>query len=287
MQIVTDGGMDLCAEQMVGLDIHQVPLTFTIDGRSYRSGVDIDSEGFYRLLETTDSFPTTSQPSAGEFAATYRRLAAQDHEILSIHLSSGLSSTLQSAQAGAALTPEAHVTFFDSKTLSGAQGWQVQAAARAAQANWPMDRILSLLERIRAATDTIYTLATLKYLIQGGRISHIKGLLAQVLALKPLISVEKVGGTYVQQGQARTMDRAILKLADFVAEHHAPGSALRVQVMHGDNARGAALLLERVRTLFYCTCLPVGYIAPVLGAHTGPGLVGIAFAPEATFADMP
>jgi DegV family protein with EDD domain len=287
MQIVSDRAMDLSPEQLVGLDIHLVPLTFTLDGKSYRSGVDIDVEGFYHLLESTTSFPTTSQPAAGEFAELYRQLAATDPEILSIHISSGLSGTIRSAQAGAELVPEAHVTIVDSKTLSGAFGWQVEAAARAVQAGWDLPRILALLERISAATDTIYTLQTLKYLIHGGRISHIKGLLAQVLNIKPLITVEKERGVYAQVGQARALNRAILSIADKIASRYAPGSALRVQVMHGDNLGGAMLLRERLDELFDCTWLPLAPIAPVLGAHTGPGLVGAAFGPAEAYTDIP
>ena len=101
MQIVTDSGTDLRLplEQLTELNIHIVPLVVTLDGRSYREGVDIQAEEFYRLLVQTDSLPVTSQPSAGDFAELYQRLAATDPEILSIHMSSGLSGTYNSARA--------------------------------------------------------------------------------------------------------------------------------------------------------------------------------------------
>ncbi len=287
MQIVSDRGMDLTPEQMSGLDIHLVPLVLTLEGKSYRSGVDIQPDEFYRLLASTDAFPATSQPSAGDFATLYRELAANDPEILSIHISAGLSGTANAARAGARMVPEADVTVVDTKTLSGAQGWQVEAAARAARAGWAKERILALMERIRAATDTVYTLQTLRYLIHGGRISHLKGLLASALQIKPLIGVEKERGTYIQCGQARTLNGAILKLAEHVARAHAPGSAMRLQVLHGHNPEGAAMLREKLARLFDCTWLPTSPIAPVLGAHTGPGLVGIAYAPQAAFAEVP
>jgi DegV family protein with EDD domain len=220
-------------------------------------------------------------------AELYRQLAATDPDILSIHISSGLSGTVNAAPTGAAMTPEANVTIVDTKTLSGAQGWQVQAAARAAKAGWAKESILELLESVSAATDTIFTVATLKYLIHGGRISHIKGLLASVLNIKPLIGVEKEHGTYVQHGQARTLEKAILKLADHVAERHTPGTSMRFQVLHGHNAEGAAILREKLDKLFKCDWLPTSSIAPVLGAHTGPGLVGLVYAPVAAFPDLP
>ena len=287
MQIVSDRGMDLAPEQMEGLDIHLVPLVLTLDGKSYRSGVDIQPDEFYRLLSSTESFPTTSQPSAGDFAEIYRKLAATDPEILSIHISSGLSGTLNAAKAGAELVPEARVTLVDTKTLSGAEGWQVLAAARAVKAGWPKEQIIALVEQVSAAAETVYTLATLKYLIHGGRISHLKGRVGSVLNLKPMIGVEKERGTYVTYGQTRSLEKAILKLADHVESRFPRGTALRAQVMHGHNAEGAALLRERMSQLFDCKWWPTCSIAPVLGAHTGPGLVGLAYAPQANFPELP
>lgn len=286
MQIVTDGAMDMSPEQQRGLLIHNVPISFTLDNKTYRSGVDIQPDEFYRLLASTHHFPTTSQPSPGEFADLYRKLAQTDPNILSIHISSGLSGTINAARLGAQTVPEAKVTFFDTKTLSGAEGWHVEAAARAAQAGWDLQRILDLLARITAATDTLYTLATLKYLIHGGRISHLTGLVGSLLDMKPIIGVEKVGGTYVQRANGRSLRKMIPLLADLVAKQHAPGSALRVQVMHGDNEEGAHQLRDKLDTMFACTWLPLSSIAPVLGAHTGPGLVGVVFAPEAVFAEL-
>jgi DegV family protein with EDD domain len=289
MQIVTDSGTDLClsAEQAAELHIHVVPLVVTLEGKSYREGVDIQPGEFYRLLAATDSLPITSQPSAGDFAELYRRLAAADPDILSIHMTSGLSGTFNTAQAGAKLVPEANVTHVDTKTWSAAAGWQVEAAARALKAGWPQERILALLERIGAASDSLYTLNELKYLIHGGRISHMKGLIASLLNIKPLIGVEKVNGTYVQLGQARTFKRAVKGLVDLMAQQHAPGSALRVQVLYSDNPAGAAMLREQVDQQFDCTWQPVGPMSLVLGAHTGPSMVGVAFAPLAAFADIP
>jgi DegV family protein with EDD domain len=289
MQIVTDSGTDLWLppEQVAELDIHIVPLIVTLEGKSYREGVDIQPEEFYRLLAATDSLPITSQPSAGDFAETYRRLAVMDPDILSIHMTSGLSGTYNAAQAGAKLVPEANVTHVDTKTLSAAAGWQVEAAARALKAGWPKEQVLALMERIGAASESMYTLKELKYLIHGGRISHMKGLIASVLDLKPLIGVEKVNGTYVQLGQVRTFKRAVKGLVGLMARQHAPGSALRVQVLHSHNPEGAAILREQVDQRFDCTWLPMGPMSLVLGAHTGPSMVGVAYASLAAFAETP
>ncbi len=289
MQIVTDSGVDLLLpqERLAELNIHVVPLVVTLDGKSYREGVDIQPDEFYRLLTETDSLPVTSQPSAGDFAETYRRLAAVDPDILSIHISSGLSGTLNAARTGASTVPEANVTVIDTKTLSAAAGWQVEAAARAAKAGWSMEQILGLMERIGDASESAYTLKELKYLIHGGRISHMKGLIASLLNIKPLIGVEKVNGTYVQLGQMRSFKAAVQGLVDRISQMHAPGSALRVQVLHSHNPQGASMLREFIEQRFDCSWLPEGNLSLVLGAHTGPSMVGVAFAPAAAFAEVP
>jgi DegV family protein with EDD domain len=289
MQIVTDSGTDLWlpAEQASELNIHTVPLSVTLDGKSYREGVDIQPEEFYSLLAATESLPVTSQPSAGEFAEIYRKLAATDPDILSIHISSGLSGTYNAAQAGAKMVPEANITLVDTKTLSAAAGWEVEAAGRALKAGWPIEQVLELMERIGTASDSMYTLKELKYLIHGGRISHMKGLIASVLNLKPLIGVEKVNGTYAQLGQVRTFKGAVKGLVDLITRRHAPGTAIRTQVLHSNNPEGAAMLHEQVDQLFDCTWLPLGHLSLVLGAHTGPSMVGVAYASLEVFADIP
>jgi DegV family protein with EDD domain len=289
LNIVTDSGMDLLLpkDQLADLDIHVVPLVVNLDGQSYREDVDIQPDEFYRLLAATDSLPTTSQPSAGDFAETYRRLAADDPDILSIHMSSGLSGTFNAAQAGANLVPEANITVVNTKTLSAAAGWQVEAAARARKAKWPLEQILALLERIGTASDSAYTLKELKYLIHGGRISHMKGLIASMLNLKPLIGVEKENGTYEQLGQVRSFKGALKGLVDHIAKQHPPGSALRVQVLHSQNPQGASMLRDLIDQRFDCTWLQAGPMSLVLGAHTGPSMVGVAYAPTAAFAGVP
>ena len=287
MIVLTDRGADLSPQQLAGLEIHFTPLTITLDGRSYVSGVDIQPEQLYTLLAATESMPTTSLPSPGEFVTLYRELAKRDREILSVHISSGLSGTCQTALEAAKMVPEAHVSVFDTFTLSGAEGWQVEAAARAAKAGWSVDRIRALLTRVKDATETIFTLPELRYLIHGGRISHIKGLLASILNIKPIIGVNKQDGKYYQRGQARSFSRAMAKLVSVAAEDHAPGTRLRVQVMHTNNPDGAEQLRRMLEAEFECDWLPPTSVAPVLGAHTGAGLVGIVYAAQAEFPELP
>jgi len=289
MQIVTDSGTDigLSAEEIEALNIHIVPLVVTLDGKSYREGLDIEPGDFYDLLDASENMPVTSQPSAGDFANVYRRLAATDSDILSVHMTSGLSGTYNSALAGAEMVPEANVTHFDTKTLSAAAGWQVKAAAHAIKAGWMVDKILEMVKRIGDASESLYTLKELKYLINGGRISHMKGLIASLLNIKPMIGVEKIKGTYIQLGQTRTFKRAVEGLVERVKSFHPPGSELYVQVLHSFNPEGGNMLQDLLDKTFKCTWLPMGPMSLVLGAHTGRTMVGVAFAPLEVMADVP
>ena len=289
MQIVTDSGTDLglSPQEAAEYNVHVVPLTVTLDGKSYLEGIDIEPGDFYKLLADSKNLPITSQPSAGKFAELYRNLAATDPDILSIHMTSGLSGTFNSALAGADLVPEANVTHIDTKTLSAAAGWQVESAARVIKAGCALDRILSLVGNVGYACDSIYTLDELKYLIHGGRISHMKGIIASLINIKPMIGVEKENGTYSQLGQVRTFKGALKGLVEQMKKKHAPGSELRVQVLHSFNPEGANQLREQVDKVFKCNWLPIGPMSLVLGAHTGPSMVGVGYGDQAVFDEIP
>lgn len=289
MHIVTDSGTDhnFSPQEAAEHNVHTVPLNVTLDGNTYQEGVDITPAEFYELLAKTDSLPITSQPSAGQFAELYRRLAASDPNILSIHITSGLSGTYNSALAGAEMVPEANVTHIDTKTLSAPAGWQVEAAARAFKAGWSLETVLGLLKRIGEACESIYTLDELKYLIHGGRISHMKGIIASLIKIKPLIGVEKEKGTYVQLGQVRTFKGALRGLVEQIKKKHPVGSNLRVQVLHSHNPDGAHYLREQIDNLFNCNWLPIGPMSLVLGAHTGPSMVGVGYASQDIFDEIP
>lgn len=286
MQIVTDAAADMVAD-LQNLPIHIVPLSFTIDGTTYRNGIDIDTPGFYHLLARAKDYPTTAQPAPGEVAELYRKVAAADPDILSIHVSEGLSGTINAAKAAAPLVPEANVTFWDSRTLSGALGWQVLAAANAVRAGWTKEQILAMLQKISDATDIIFTVDTLEYLIHGGRVSHIQGLVANLLNIKPVIHVDKSTGKYAQLGRARTIKKAAKTMVEEVLKKHPAGSRMRIQVGHGDAEDIAEMMKEELRANFDCNFVPTMRIAPVLAAHTGPTMVGFVYARESALADFP
>jgi len=287
MQIVTDSGYDISLAQLKDFKLNSLPLKITLSGVSYRSGVDIQPEEFYKLLENTSDMPITSTPSPGEFLEIYQRVASKDPDILSIHISSGLSGTFNAARTAAEQMKDANITMVDTCTLSAEMGWQLEAAIRAIRAGWPKDQIIKLMTQVRDWSEIVFTLPDLSYLINGGRISHLKGLLASLLGIKPLIRVDKTNGKYQDIDKARTFKRAVEAIPAYIAKKFKAGTHLRVQIGHAGNPEAAALLREAAEKLFTCEWLPDCSISPVLGAHTGRGLVGVAFGPMETMPKLP
>jgi DegV family protein with EDD domain len=287
MQIVSDSGYDLSEQQKGSFAVHTLPLKLTLSGVTYRSGIDIQPEEFYKMLETTDDMPITSTPSPGEFLELYKEVAQKDPDILSIHISSGLSGTFNSAVTAAKQMEDANIELVDTRTLSVEMGWQIEAAIKAIEAGWSLDKTLELMSKVRSQSEEIFTLPDLAYLIHGGRISHLKGLMANLLGLKPLIGVDKADGKYYDRGKSRTFKRAIQAIPDYITSLFDEGSHLRVQIAHAGNPEAADQLREAMETLFKCEWLPVCSISPVLGAHTGRGLVGVCFAPMNAYPQLP
>ncbi len=286
MKIVTDSATDTELLQESEINIPVVPLRVKLGNEEFRDKIDLTADEFYALLEKTGKLPVTSQPSPGEFAEIYRKIAKDDPEILSIHLSSGLSGTYNSAVVAAEMVPEANVTVVDTKTLSAAAGWQVWAAVRGLNLGWTKEKILAKMKEIADATTSIYTLKDIKYLIHGGRISHIKGLLASVLNIKPIIGVHKQLGNYFQVGQEFTFGKALHKLAEIVQKGTETMELMRVQVVHTGNPTGAQQLRDKIDSVINCKWNPIGQISYVLGAHTGPSMIGVGFAKEAIFSEL-
>lgn len=292
MQLITDNAADLTPQQLDALpiEIHRTSLTLTLDGKTYVSGVDVQPEEFYQLMNSTDGMPTTSQPAPGDMVELFRSVAEKtgDKDLLAVLISSGLSGTPNSARL-AAQQVEAegiHVKLIDSKTLSAPEGWQVEAAARAIAAGWSFEQIRDLLSKIQQVADACFTLPTLKYLIHGGRISHLQGLVASTIGIKPIIGVTK-DGKYDTWARVRTFKKAVTNIADVIEKSHPAGTKLRVQPLHAVNPDALERMKAAIAKKFDVEWVPDVPIAPVLGAHTGEGLVGCAFAPVDKYPELP
>jgi len=278
MKIVTDSGADLLAAEVEELGITVAPLFIQFPEGEIKSS-DIEHDTFYdRLKAMVPDMPTTAQPSAGIFGEIYKKLAAKGEEILSVHISSGLSGTLQSALLGSDQDGNTAVTVIDSMTLSGGERFQVLAASWAAAAGWSKAAIIDLLDRIRAKTEVIYTLETLDYLARGGRIGRVQALAGSLLKIKPVIKVDKADGKYSTVGKGRTLKKTMDMMVDYLVQQYGD-TPLWVSVLHGKAPDKADELAEALKARLQIGKLEVLRISPVLGVHTGPGIVGTAVLP--------
>jgi DegV family protein with EDD domain len=280
MKIVTDSAADLTPQDIAEFEITVAPLQIQFPEEVVGSE-DLSRDDFYsRLKAMWPAIPTTSLPSPAVFTEIYRRLAIQDANILSIHISSGLSGTIEAARLGAKAVLEAQVEHIDTLTLSGGERFQVIAAALAARAGKSKEYILEQLKRIQQASETIYTLETLSYLAKGGRIGRVQALAGSLLNLKPVIHVDAQDGKYSTVGKERTMPRALQSITGYLARRY-QDTSLWVSVMHGQAAEQAESLAQMLRLQLNVARAEVLRISPVLGVHTGPGIIGAAVVPVA------
>jgi DegV family protein with EDD domain len=285
MKIVTDSAADLPVEELKALDIVEAPLYIQFpDGEI--SSADLTPDQFYDRLEAMQpDIPTTALPSSGIFANIYRKLAATSKQILSIHLSSGLSGTVDSARMGGEQVKDAEVTTVDAMTLSGGERFQVLAAAWASRAGWNIKAILERLQKIRENTEVIYTLETLDYLARGGRIGRVQALMGSVLKIKPVIRVDHKDGKYSTVAKGRTVSQNLSTMVDHIGDMY--GSIpLWATVLHGRLAESAASLAVSMQERLNIKKLEILRISPVLGVHTGPGIVGTAVVPMELLEDL-
>jgi DegV family protein with EDD domain len=285
MKIVTDCAADMSNEELEALGIVQAPLFIQFPEGEVNSA-DLPADEFYNRLEAMrPHIPTTAQPSSGIFAELYRKIAPAEKEILSIHISSGLSGTINAARdGGEQVKAEAWVGYWDTLSLSGGQRFQVMAAALGSRANWAWQAIQQRLEKIREATEVIYTLDTLEYLARGGRIGRVKAMAGALLNLKPVIRVD-ADGKYTTVSNARTLGKSMRGIAEHLHDRYSD-TPVWVTVLHGRFAEKAEALANELEMKLRIARLEVRRISPVLGVHTGPGIVGAAVVPMELLQDL-
>jgi DegV family protein with EDD domain len=279
--IVTDASCDLPPAVIEQYDIHVAPLKILFGEEVYRSGVDMSHAQFYKRLARGDVHPTTSQPTVPDFVELYRDLAQRGAPILSLHLSEGLSGTVNVARQAARQLPDVPITVHDCGTLSAALGIQVLTAARAAQANCDPTQIIPILKREYDNGDLLFSVEDLSYLHRGGRIGSVRYQIGQALSIKPIVTVCKTGpkaGTYISAGRARSLGKAIDVFIEHITKQAGVGAKLRAVTLFGSDPALAIQLTKRLEETFDCVYLDMVPTAPVLGVHVGPGALGIGYA---------
>jgi DegV family protein with EDD domain len=275
VRIVTDSASDLPENLCQGLGIEVVPLTIRFGEREYVDRKELSTEAFWRELESSPMLPETAAPSVGAFEETFRALSDGGADgIVCINLSAALSATMQSAQVAAkALEGKTPIEIIDSKSASMGIGNLVLTAARRARDGASIDEIVQAVEARRDRQKLIATLDTLEYLKKGGRIGGAKAMLGSMLSIKPIIEVRE--GVVEEGRKVRTRSRALQHIVDTVA-------ADKPEIISVLDA-GAPDLDEFMKMLeptLSGADVVVGTIGPVVGVHTGPRVIGVAWIPE-------
>jgi DegV family protein with EDD domain len=281
MKVVTDAAANLTAEKIAALGVVVVPFQVTFMGKTYKDGIDIHPEDLYQMyLENPNEFVATSQPSVGDFVQVYEELGNED--ILSVHLSSGLSGSYSSAEHAARMVANPNITVMDSRTVGPALGWMVEVAARGIKLNWNKERILDAVQQVKENTITMVSFSDLKYLIHSGRITHLRSIFGSLLKIKPIIGMNEEDGRYYNVAQEMTVNRAVHKMVSKVHERFGD-QKLRMQLMHGSNLPGVDLLRKSVHGMLNAVEDQLVSVTLVLGAHAGPTVIGLAATPQAIF----
>jgi len=282
MQIITDSAADLTPDDLRAWDIHVIPLYIQFpDGEVAAS--DITPDAFYdKLKAIVPKVPSTSQPSIGLLSETYAKFAATQTDVLSIHVSGGLSGTFSVASTAARQSEGHKVVTLDTMTLSCGQRFQVLAAAMGLKAGWTLEKIIERLSSIRAQSDIIYTLETLEYLQRGGRIGRVQALAGSILGIKPIIKIDKNDGKYSTVGRGRSVTQTMATMAGSLKATYGD-KPVWATVVHGQFAEKAEAFAKLLKETLNIAKLDVLRISPVLGVHTGPGIVGAGIVPMAEF----
>jgi DegV family protein with EDD domain len=281
VRIVTDSTADLTPELTRGLGITVVPVYVRFGHESYRDGIDISREEFYKRLVTSPVHPTTSQPTPADFAQVYRELSRETDKIVSIHVSGRLSGTYNSALQGKELAEtKCDIKVIDSESVTMGLGIITLAAARLAKSGESLQKVTDDIKQAIHNTHLLGLFDTLRYLLLGGRIGKARALLGGILNVKPLLTLRD--GELHPIGNVRTRVKGIERLSDFAK------NTLGIQelaVVHTTTPDEASKLKDHLSSLVDTSRLHLAGLTPALGVHTGPGLLAVVLRKKSTSKD--
>jgi len=277
--VVTDTTHYLPRETVAELGVGQVSLYVNDGERQEREADIVDLAAFYDGLRTAATLPTTSQPSIGDFLAVYEPLVAAGRDVVSLHISGGISGTVEAARQAAAELGSSggRIEVIDSKLACGALGMVVLAASAVARAGGDLDAVAARAREAIDATRLWFAVDTLEYLQRGGRIGTAQAWLGGALKIKPILTFD---GEISPVERVRTSGRAFERMVDYLRSRHDDGADGWV-VQHIQAPDVAERLVAAGREIFGREALFVSEIGPVIGAHVGPGLVGVGGLPLA------
>jgi DegV family protein with EDD domain len=270
-RIVVDSTCDLPEARMKELGIEMVPLQVHFGDEAFRDKIDLDEDAFFKRLEKATQLPTTSQPSPGDFEEAYSRIP-ENEPIVSIHIAHQLSGTIQSAKLAADAMPSREIHIIDSGNTTWAAGLLALEAAEAVQAGQDMEAVIKHVESLVPRVRLLAVLDTLKYVVMGGRVSRVQGAIGGLLRVKPMLLL--VDGVIERLPPARTWGQAGQKVIEDIKAH---GGAERIAVIHAKAPEAGQTMKKTIEDSLGIDGILEGTIGPVIGTHSGPGAVGVAY----------
>ena len=277
--IVTDTTACIPKEQVEKYGIQVVPIEFIFGDKVYRDGIDISPTEFYALLRRAEKLPTTAGSLPGPYLEAYRKASKEASGILCITESSKFSGMFNSAQVAIEMAkkdiPDIAIEVIECTTAAAGMGLVALAAARTALSGSSLTEVVETAREVMRRVSLFATLDTLHYLVKGGRVPKAAGLVNSLLQIKPVFTVN--GGDAHTVALPRSTPSAMKRILKLMGQKVISGQPLHVAVMHADALNEAIALRNRISSQFDCTELFITEFTPVMGVHTGPGVIGVAF----------
>jgi fatty acid kinase fatty acid binding subunit len=276
--VVTDSSANLPAQLVVESGITVVPILLTYGGETYRDGIDVQPAELYAWLRANKHVPGTASPSAGDFLRVFAGLIERGVEaVVTIVPPARLSGTFNSALTAARLMVGLPVRVIQTGTVAMGQGFAALEAARAVAAGADLEGVILRANEIAEKVELLAAIDTLEYLRRGGRIGAVGALLGQALHVKPVLCV--ANGRVELFAKTRTHSAAVGRMLEQMREH-VGGRSAHVAVLHADIPEDAEELRRVVAQQFHCVELFITQLTPIMGAHTGPGVLGLVYYAE-------
>ena len=277
--VVTDSTAYLPGNILQELNIQVVPLHVIWGDKIYKDGVDLKAEEFYPMMKAAKELPTTSQPSPQEFIDVYKPILDKGDKIISIHISSGISGTLNSAHQAKEMLETKDVEIIDSKSSGMALGYVAMETARYAQKGNSYEDCIRIARKAVENIDVYLVVDTLEYLHKGGRIGGASAVLGSALDLKPILYFNKEGKLDSFE-KVRTKKKAMKRLLEIAQEKVGEKKPIHFGIMQVEAMEDAEFLRAELEKMFKpdeIAEMMIVTLSPVIGSHTGPGLVSISF----------
>ncbi len=277
IKIVTDSTADLSQEVIEKYDIHVLPLSISVNGQTYLDRVDLQPDEFIEEMIKSEELPKTSQPAMGTFVEMYDKLGKDGSEVLSIHMTSGMSGTVATANSAASMT-DTKVTVVDSQFITHALAYQVVEAAKMANEGRSLEEILKRVDEVRKNTRLYVVVDTLENLVKGGRIGKGKAFIGSLLNIKPIASLED--GVYNPVTKVRSQGQIVKTLAKLFEEDTAGKVVKAVAIPHAKAIPLAENVKAAVEKVSGFAQSEIFFTTPIISTHTGPGAIGFMYLAE-------